>query len=75
MLLFLTTKIAVVTSRANQQQRKEREKEKIKSRIYFAYILLSKSRPMYSVRESRFRNQGNFCLWNPEYRSTNPEYH
>ena len=25
------------------------------------------------MRESVFRNLGNFCLWNPEYRSRNPE--
>ena len=38
--LFLTTNMAVVMSRANQLWTKEREKGKIKSRIYFADILL-----------------------------------
>ena len=59
--LFLTTNMAVVMSRANQQWTKERGKGE------------DKFRPVYSVRESRFRNQGNICLWNPEYRSRNRE--
>ena len=27
------------------------------------------------IRESESRNPGNFCLWNPEYSSRNPESH
>ena len=47
---------------------KEEDKEQKIFRGHFA----SKSCPNNSVRESRFRNQGNFCLWNLEYRSRNP---